>query len=1035
MKNRIWIEAAVLKPLQKNVSGNRSIVVVGRVLLAGLLLSCAGSVLAQTAAKEIPASGEFYHQVWQIEDGLPNNDVHAVFPTPDGFLWVGTRRGLVRFDGAHFDSIQTSNGLNLAQSWVWRMGAYSNGLVLMAFKDSGMAVGGSGSFQAIKVNGETYSQEVKSFCTDKVGRIWTVSSEGWVVRLSNSVAQPFGILGKGAVGESTIVTDNAGTVWLASKGSIGYFRGDDFVRVAEDIVSVLLISSPHGRGVWLVTLEGLFRVEKDQVITEIARFPWPSSECIIRAGLEDRNGTLWLGTSRKGLFRFSNGQFESVATSHQNILCLTEDRAGNLWVGTQGGGLDRISPRQFTVLAAQQGLPNDSVLSFAEDTAGRVWIAGQDGGLCHWSNGVIKVLGPAEGWANLPIICLTADPQGGIWIGSLRNGLLHWANGQLINTSLELGLKTTFLRCLQVDSSGRLWAGGSPEGLLCVEGGRVKVYTTKDGLPGTDVRCLAADKSGGVWMGTEEGELGLLSEGAFQKFTHPHWPGDGIHALLVAPDGAVWLGTVGQGLLRFQNGIFTQVKSTHGLPTDSISQLLLDQAGWLWCGSDRGLFRVKLAELNAAADGKLAEVTAFHYGRSVGLSDFQFCDDDQPAAIVDRTGQFWLASVKGAVVFRPGALTYDSEPPSVFIESISSNGKPLNASSAAALPAGVRRLEFRFVAPDLTGSENVRYRFKLDGTKADWSAAAPTPMAVYTNLPPGRYRFQVIACNSDGVWNEKGVSLAFTVVPFYWQTDWFRYLAIAVAAGSLLLIGRYVAVRRLRRRLWILKQEGELQRERTRIAQDIHDELGANLTSISWLADRGQKHQADPAVVGAELEKIAATARESVRAMDGIVWALNQHNESLENFADYLSHFANEFFRPTAISCQLEIPLRIPEIKMGTVARHHLFLAVKEALNNVLRHSEASEVWIRLHCGDDQLVISVADNGKGLNLNAGKPGEDGLANIRSRIAALKGTLSLTSGTDNLEEGFADGAERELGSKGKAGGGTCVRFTVPLAGLK
>ena len=1007
----------------------------GFALVAGLILFCARNGLAQTAPNEIPASGEFYNQVWQIEDGLPNNDVHAVLPTPDGFLWVGTRRGLVRFDGVHFDPPQPDNGLNLAQSWVWRMSSYGNGSVLMAFRDRGMAVERNGDFQPIKVNGETYSREVRSFCTDNLGRIWTVSADGWVVRLSNGVAQPFGFIGKAVVGESTLVTDNSGIVWLASKGSIGYFHGDDFVEVAKNIVSVLLTPSPSVCGVYLVTPDGLFRADKDQGLTDVSRFPWLSSECIVRVALEDRNGALWLGTSRKGLFRFSHGRFESVATSHNNILCLAEDGAGNLWVGTQGGGLDRISPRQFTVLDARHGLPNDSVLSFAEDTAGRVWIAGQDGGLCCWSNGVIKVLGPAEGWANLPIICLAADTQGGIWIGSLRNGLLHWANGQLVNVSRELGLNTIFLRCLLVDPSGRLWAGGSPEGLLCIEGGHVRVYTTKNGLPGTDVRCLAADKSGGVWIGTEEGELGLLSEGVFQKFTHAHWPGDGIHALQMVPDGAVWLGTVGQGLIRFKNGIFTRVNSANGLPVNSVSQLMLDQAGWMWCGSDRGLFRVKLTELNAVADGKLAMVTAFIYGRSVGLSDFQFCDDDQPGAIVDRTGRFWFASVKGAVVFHPDALTYNSELPSVFIESIIVNEKPVNISDASKLPAGVRRLEFRVVAPDLTCPENVRYRFKLDGTKQDWSAATPARVAVYTNLPPGCYRFQVMACNSDGVWNNQGASLTFTVVPFYWQTDWFRYLAIAVSAGLLVFGGRYVAVRRLRRRLHILKQEGELQRERTRIARDIHDELGANLTSISWLADRGRKHQADPAVVGAELDKIAATAPESVQVMDGIVWALNQQNESLENFADYLSHFANEFFRPTPISCQLDIPFRIPEIKMTTVARHHLFLAVKEALNNVLRHSGASQVWIRLHCGDDHLVISVADNGKGLHLNAGKPGEDGLDNIRSRIAALKGTLSLTSGTVNLEDVLLAGSESEPGSKGAAGRGTCVRFTIPLAGLK
>jgi signal transduction histidine kinase len=358
------------------------------------------------------------------------------------------------------------------------------------------------------------------------------------------------------------------------------------------------------------------------------------------------------------------------------------------------------------------------------------------------------------------------------------------------------------------------------------------------------------------------------------------------------------------------------------------------------------------------------------------------------------------------------------------------NGEPTEIRTSPSLPAGSRHLEFRFVAPELTDSGRVFYRCKLDGAGSEWSAASSARSAIYTNLPPGRYRFRVMACNADGVWNEEGATLAFSVEPFFWQTVWFPPLAVAGLAGLLVLGSRWVALHRLQRRLRVLEQEGMLERERTRIAQDIHDELGANLTSIGWFADRGRKHLADPAEVGAELEKIAATARESVQAMDGIVWALNQQNESLENFAVYLSHFANEFFRPTPISCQLEIPLQFPDIKMSTAARHHLLLAAKEALNNVVRHSGADVVWIRVKYADQRLTISVEDNGRGIGPHSMKPGEDGLTNIRRRVASLQGTVSVESGL--LDRGSGGDARPE---GPVSGGGTWVRFTVPFAGLK
>lgn len=992
----------------------------------------------EPATNAVPVSSAFYHQVWQLEDGLPHNDVHGVIPTPDGFLWVGTRRGLARFDGARFVPAQSSNVVDLAKAWIWRMGSRGNGGFLMALRDGLMVQAEAGDYQYITANGRRYERGLDGFCADEFGRLWMAAQGGEIQRISNGVIRSFGVLGKGPTGPSTLITDSQGVVWLASRKTVGYFEGDEFVRVDDELANQLLLAPASGAGVWLVVSDILCRVKKDQGVTTVARFPWSGSECIVRAVFEDRNGTLWVGTNQKGLFRFSDGRFESVPTSHNNILCLAEDHAGNLWVGTQGGGLDRISPRQFTVLDTRRGLPNDSVFSFAEDTTGRLWMATQDGGLCHWSNGVVTILGPEQGWLHAPILCLATDPQGGIWIGSYADGLLHWRDGTLRYVTRELGLKTRFIRCLLADQNGRLWAGGSDEGLLCIAEGRVTIYAAKEGLPTTDVRCLAADKQGGVWFGTESGELGLVRDGKVQTFTHPHRPGDSIHSLLVGPDGVVWLGTAGQGLLRFADGRFAQVQSTHGLPTDSISQLQLDQAGWLWCGSDRGLFRVKLADLNAVADGKLAGLSAFTFGRSFGLSDFQFYDDSQPASLVARSGRFWFASVKGAVEFDPAALTCNPEPPSVFIQAMICNGEPTKVLSAPALPAGVRRLEFRFVAPDLSGADHVYYRCKLEGISSGWSAASPARVAIYTNLPPGRYRFQVEACNANGVWNEQGDSVAFTVAPFFWQTGWFPPLALACSAGLLVLGSRWVALHRLRRRLRVLEQEGALERERTRIAQDIHDELGANLTSISWFADRGRKHLTDPAVAGAELEKIAATARESVQAMDGIVWALNQQNESLEHFANYLSHFAGEFFRPTPISCQLEIPLQVPEIKMSTTARHHLFLGIKEALNNVVRHSGAKEVWIRVKCEDQRLTISVEDNGRGIGARLEKLGEDGLANIRRRMASLQGTVSVEDAPPPVRTAASpppSGGGESRPAESAGGRGTRVRFSVPFANLK
>ncbi|MEO6184101.1 MAG: two-component regulator propeller domain-containing protein [Verrucomicrobiota bacterium] len=989
-----------------------------RAIIAGWLAFVAGSwalcplkCTAQVGTNAIESSAAFFTQIWQTEDGLPHNNIHGVAQAADGFLWVGTRRGLVRFDGTHFVPAWSADGLELADASIWRMFAAENGSVLAAFENGGVAVGKNGDFRSTRSGNAIYSQRAFHLCADKLGSLWTVSLSGQVERISGGVVQSMGTPGTGGAGPPTLVADSDGTVWLASKGTVGYFRGDEFMRVADDLPPPLFIAPARAGGIWLATAERLCRAGRKQAVIEIARMPWATAESNVRDMLEDRSGALWLGTSRKGLIRFGGGRFQAVATSHNNILCLAEDRVGNLWVGTQGGGLNRVRPRQFKVLDTRRGLPNDSVFSFAEDTTGRLWIATQDGGLCYSSNSVITVVGEARNW---PPLCLAADPRGGIWIGTQKNGLVRWENGQVKFVTREAGLQIELLNCLLVDRAGRTWAGSMLEGLFCVDADQVKNFTTKDGLSGNGVRSLAEDQHGAIWIGTDEGGLARFNNGTFEKFTHEHWPGDGARALLATVDDAIWIGTVGRGLVRFKHGKFTQVNSAQGLPDDSIQELMLDDAGWLWCGASRGLFRVKLSELNAAADGQIKFVPTFSHARSDGLSEFQFNGEFQPAAFRTLAGRFWFASVKGAVTFQPDALPQNREPPNIVIESVLRNGTPLNPAGESLLEAGVRRLEFKFVAPDFAAPERVRYRYKLEDADVDWGPVSAEALAVYTNVPPGHHRFRVIACSGDGVWNESGASLAFAVAPFFWQTWWFPLVAIAI--GVLLLTGavRWVALRRLQKHVAVLEAEHALEKERGRIAQDIHDELGANLTSIGWLADLGRKHQAQPVAVAGDLDKIAATARQSLSAMDAIVWALNPQNDSSENFANYVAHFANEFFQPTRIRCRLDIPADLPVQPMSTEARHHLFLAVKEALHNVVQHSEATEVWVRLADTANELRISISDNGRGLPVEMTQPGHDGLANIRHRLEALSGTLRLESSHGN---------------------GTSLKFSVPWVKLR
>ncbi len=336
--------------------------------------------------------------------------------------------------------------------------------------------------------------------------------------------------------------------------------------------------------------------------------------------------------------------------------------------------------------------------------------------------------------------------------------------------------------------------------------------------------------------------------------------------------------------------------------------------------------------------------------------------------------------------------------------------EPFDTSVDLKIGPGVQRLECQYTALSFTAPERIRFRYQLAGFDPDWVEADGRRVAEYSRLAPGHYHFRVVACNADGVWNEQGTTLAVTCVPAYWQTVWFRLLCISAMLGSVGWAVRRWAVRRLRQRLAILEQQHALEKERTRIARDIHDELGALLTEISLLSDHGRKHRGQPATVDADFGRISSTARTAVQAADGIVWAVNPRNDSLSHLANYMVHFAEDFFRLTSIRCRLDVPALVPSVPVSAHQRHHLLLATKEACNNVVRHSSASEVWVRLTVTEREFSITVEDNGSGFDLEAVPADHDGLLNLRQRLADLGGRVELHS---------------------TPGQGTRVRIIVPL----
>lgn len=948
------------------------------------------------------ALSEYRIDVWQTADGLPGNTVTAIQQTRDGYLWIGTLNGLARFDGVRFQVF--GEGSALPGPRVLSLLAARDGVLWIGTEGAGLVQLRDGKFQSLTRRDGLASDSVTALAEDELGQVWIGTPAGlncWRDgKLIKAAATPSPVVAA-CVGRSN-------SLWVVAANQLLMQREDGTLArptnaEPSSFSSVLAAEAGRSGQIWFGGANGYLGAVSNDVVHVFREQPGQLLEAVWTL-CETRNGDVWAGTANGGLRRLRGGQFVSLTTqeglSDNSVRCVFEDREGNLWVGTVGGGLNRVKPRKLTTFTTRDGLAHNVVMSLAEDAESALWIGSNCGGLTVRRNGVFAPFYANYLLDNECIWSLLPSRDGLLWAGTWGGGLFQMRGREVKNFPVARPGNDDPVISLCEDDAGGLWMGTMQGGLKVFRDG-----TISDVLPASErlthpVTALIREADGGWWIGTGGG-LHRWQGGRLETFRRREGlPGDSIRTLHLDGQGVLWIGT-GSGLARWSKGKFAIFNRAQGLPDEVISQILEDGRGNLWFGGNQGIFRVARREFEAVVSGTALRVNAISYGRAEGMESLECTGGFHPAGLRTRDGKLWFSTVKGLVMVDPETVSINEQPPPVVIEDVVVDGvsQPTKASSDLLQPLGpgVQRVEFRFTALSLVAPERNRFRYRLEGLEKDWVEAGGQRVATYPHLPPGRYTFRVTACNNDGVWSEEGASVAFTVRPHFWQTWWFGVTVMGLLLGCGAWAVRFTAVRRLRRKLRRMEELNAVEKERTRIAQDIHDELGANLTRIALLTEVGQKHRGNPDEVAADLGKISVTAREAVRAMDAIVWAVNPRNDSLDHFANYVSQFAEEFLRPSSIRCRLDIPADLPERPISTEARHQLFLAVKEALNNVVRHSGATEVWLRLGMANSELNLSIEDNGHGMAASvASGGGRDGLGNIRQRIEKLGGRFEMTS---------------------------------------
>ena len=981
-------------------------------------LAVAAWLCACGSAYAAEPKGRFAVDVFGPAQGLPSSAVLAVTQTRDGYLWVGTLAGLARFDGVQFAVFDENNTPGLNSSQIIRLYEDRQTNLWIGAENGNIALAKGGKVTSVDI-GRGPVGSLTAICEDTNGAVMLYTDKGVLARCRDGKVDAVWHPGSGAPSTCwALVAEQSGRLWVGTDTSL--FALNPIPVVTDEVSPIrlnFLLASKRG-GYWRLANGVIQKWNGDRMERDLGAYPWAST-LTITAACEDLDGNLVVGTYGDGVYWFdAEGKATRISKedglSHNSVLCMTVDREGSLWVGTNGGGLDRIRRKLFDVLERTRG---SVVQSVCEDGKGSLWIGYTGNRVDHYTGGGAQRFRLIPG--TLPV---DVDPDtlldvksvfvgrkqgalGGNWVlsgtwGAMGPHLFQLELGQFAPLALQEGLDSKVSAIFQ-DRAGRLWLG-TEHGLLRFDD--LRLFTTRDGLSADDVRAIAEDPAGNLWIGTKGGGLSLMHDSRFTCFTKTNGlPGNSVSAVEVDSQGVLWVATSG-GLARFGGGKWTHYSKQEGLASNSLGYLLEDGHGYLWVGSNAGLLRLKKAELNRFAEDPSALISCRVYGEQDGLPASECTSGSQPGALRGQDGTLWFPTIQGLAWLNPARLNLNTNPPPVVIEAVLIDGQLQNPETlrgapprTITVPAGKETLYIRYASLNLAAPDRGRFKYQLIGHETTPKELPGNVREVrYPKLPPREYQFHVTACNEDDIWNDVGATLTVKVLPPFWQTWWFLTLTTVCLLGMIVGSVHYVSTQRLQRQLAALRQKEALEKERARIARDIHDQVGASLTQLSLLGELVEGDKNNPDEVAGHARQIEQTALETTHALDEIVWTVNPSNDTLDSLITYVCKYAQDYLAVAGLRYRLEAPPQLPGTPISPELRHNVFLASKEAITNVVRHAQAKSVSLRLRLEPASFTLEIEDDGLGLGGLDPKAAQtrNGLRNMRKRMEDIGGSFFM-----------------------------------------
>jgi signal transduction histidine kinase len=1021
------------------------------VLSVAILLACCPCAFGLDPSLDV---SQYAHTAWKIREGFAAGAIHQVVQTPDGYLWLATEAGLLRFDGVRTVPWQPPPGERLPSDDIRGV---------MVARDGTLWLGTAKGLVSVKDRKlvhypELDGHDVYALLEDHEGTVWAggvvwegaYSQPGKLCAIKAGITECYGSDGSFGFGVTAIHEDKRGNLWLAAGNGVWRWKPGPpqkyvpplrMYGIPSFIFGINALVDEEPDGLIVASANGITHLVSGRLEPySFLPFEQQRQPTLLR----DREGSLWIGTLNAGLVHLHHGRLDvftqADGLSGAPISSLFEDREGSIWVAT-AAGLDRFREYAIPTIGKKQGLSNSNMTCLIAARDGSVWLGLTDA-LNRWDRGQVTVyrkpsrlpetgaarpggdeeirgpsgtsrLGPMVQEVIEPelpgylINALYQDRRGRIWIAT-SSGVAYFEDGGIHRLA---DFKLTDLNAMVGDSMGNLWIAASEQGLARLRDGRLveQIPWNKLGIQGALSNPLAADTvNGGVWVASWSGGVLWFRDGQVRaSFGAKEGLGSGrVNSLQPDHEGAIWAATDG-GLSRIKDGHVTTLTSSNGLPCDTVHDLIEDDAGSFWVRSACGLLRIARAELDAWVANPKLRIQTSVFDVSDGVQSYAGAFAPLPRVAKTRDGRLWFLLSEGVSVVDPNHLVANTLPPPVHIEQVVADGKTYDPSSGLRLPPRVRNLAIDYTASSFVAPEKVRFRYKLEGQDKDWREVVNDRKVQYSNLLPKHYRFRVMAANNSGVWNDEGAALDFVIPPMWYQTNWFRLACLA--AFALLLWALYrLRVRQLAHQ-FNLTLDARVA-ERTRIARDLHDTLLQSFQAVLPLFQVAIYKLPEGAVdarktLEVALDRASEAIGEGRDAVKGLRLSTVEKNDLAMTIRTFGGELASADHNQS--SPEFNVVVEGTSRNLHPILRDEVYRLAAEALRNAFRHAAAHSIEVEIRYDEKHFRLRVRDDGKGIGdevlRTEGRHGHYGLPGMKERAELVGGKLTIWSEVDNGTE--------------------------------